>query len=304
MSSDAITAALVRRLRISDAISDDDIEIIRALPVTVKDYPAERPVVRDGQRATECCLIIEGFCIRSKTLSDGKRQILSHPYSRRNPRSDEPVPACDGPRSVDADAMQARPHQPRGPAPAASPQTERRRDVLARHADRRRHVPGMDRQCRAASGAGAAGACDDGAARTVAGDRPCRRQQLRDAADPGRDRRGARDHRRARQPRDPAAARRGHRRAAARSGDRARRGQVSGNWPTSTIVTCTSRRRSDKCVKPMQGRTQGRRRPRLAARTERLSGPCDMRASRPRIRNGAISVAQGSRTGARGPPSV
>jgi CRP-like cAMP-binding protein len=63
--------------RITDAISDEDIATILALPITVKDYPAERPVVRDGQRATECCLIVEGFCIRSKTLSDGKRQILS-----------------------------------------------------------------------------------------------------------------------------------------------------------------------------------------------------------------------------------
>ena len=38
--------------------------------------------------------------------------------------------------------------------------------------DRRRHVPGTDRQCRAASGAVAVCACDDGAARTVTGDRP------------------------------------------------------------------------------------------------------------------------------------
>ncbi len=77
MSSEVITAALIRRLRTSEAISDEDIEIIRALPVTVKDYPAGSAVVRDGQRATDCCLIIEGFCARSKTITDGKRQILS-----------------------------------------------------------------------------------------------------------------------------------------------------------------------------------------------------------------------------------
>jgi len=34
-------------------------------------------VVRDGERATECCLIVEGFCARSKTIASGKRQILS-----------------------------------------------------------------------------------------------------------------------------------------------------------------------------------------------------------------------------------
>jgi len=77
VSSEVFTAALVRRLRTSDSISDEDIEVIRALPVTLRSYEAERVIVRDGQRATECCLIVEGFCARSKTLSDGRRQILS-----------------------------------------------------------------------------------------------------------------------------------------------------------------------------------------------------------------------------------
>ena len=77
MPSDAIRAALVRRLQISSGLSADDIREIQELPITVKDYPAERAVVRDGERATECCLIADGFCMRSKTLSDGKRQILS-----------------------------------------------------------------------------------------------------------------------------------------------------------------------------------------------------------------------------------
>ena len=34
-------------------------------------------MVRDGERATECCLIVDGFCARSKTIASGKRQILS-----------------------------------------------------------------------------------------------------------------------------------------------------------------------------------------------------------------------------------
>jgi CRP-like cAMP-binding protein len=77
MSSDAIRAALIKRLRKSDDISEDDIQEIHALPITVKEYAAERAVVSDGDRATECCLIVEGFCVRSKTIPDGKRQILS-----------------------------------------------------------------------------------------------------------------------------------------------------------------------------------------------------------------------------------
>jgi len=77
MSSDAIRTALIKRLRKSDDISEEDIQEINALPITVKEYAAERAVVRDGDRATECCLIAEGFCVRSKTIPDGKRQILS-----------------------------------------------------------------------------------------------------------------------------------------------------------------------------------------------------------------------------------
>jgi CRP-like cAMP-binding protein len=77
MPSDAIRAALIKRLRRSEGISDEDIQEVHALPITVRQYPAERAVVSDGETATECCLIAEGFCVRSKTIQDGKRQILS-----------------------------------------------------------------------------------------------------------------------------------------------------------------------------------------------------------------------------------
>jgi CRP-like cAMP-binding protein len=75
--SDAISAALVQRLRLTADLSDEDIKAIEALPIIVRNYPAERVVVRDGERATECCLVADGFCMRSKTIADGKRQILS-----------------------------------------------------------------------------------------------------------------------------------------------------------------------------------------------------------------------------------
>lgn len=77
MPSDAIRAALIRRLRISSGISEDDVNEIEALPIVVRQFSAETPVVRDGERATDCCLIADGFCVRSKTIASGKRQILS-----------------------------------------------------------------------------------------------------------------------------------------------------------------------------------------------------------------------------------
>ena len=75
MPSDAIRAALIRRLRISSGISEDDVKEVEALPIVVRQFPAETPVVRDGERATDCCLIADGFCVRSKTIASGKRQI-------------------------------------------------------------------------------------------------------------------------------------------------------------------------------------------------------------------------------------
>jgi CRP-like cAMP-binding protein len=75
--SDAIRAALIQRLRISSAIAEEDIREVETLPIAVRQYPADTAVVSDGERATDCCLIADGFCVRSKTIASGKRQILS-----------------------------------------------------------------------------------------------------------------------------------------------------------------------------------------------------------------------------------
>lgn len=77
MESGFAPVALLQRLRTVSAIDDEDVEAIRALSVTVKQYRANQPVVRDGEHPTECCLIAEGFCIRAKSTSLGQRQILS-----------------------------------------------------------------------------------------------------------------------------------------------------------------------------------------------------------------------------------
>ncbi len=77
MPSDAIRAALLKRLRANSGITEDDVSEILALPIIVRQYVPEQTVVGDGDRATECCLIAEGFAVRSKTIADGKRQILS-----------------------------------------------------------------------------------------------------------------------------------------------------------------------------------------------------------------------------------
>ena len=75
--SNSTLEALTRRLRTTSAIDDEDVEAIGLLPIDLKTFGPGEHVVRDGERSTACCLLAEGFCVRSKTTWEGRRQILS-----------------------------------------------------------------------------------------------------------------------------------------------------------------------------------------------------------------------------------
>jgi CRP-like cAMP-binding protein len=77
LDRETVFAPLLRRLTVVSGLDEPDIAAIRALPITVRQWDAGRAIVADGQRPTECCLVIEGFCVRSKTTASGQRQILS-----------------------------------------------------------------------------------------------------------------------------------------------------------------------------------------------------------------------------------
>jgi len=77
LDRDFVMAALLRRLNTVSELDDADIAAIRALPIAVRSWEAGRAVVSDGERPTQCCLIVEGFCVRSKSTLNGQRQILS-----------------------------------------------------------------------------------------------------------------------------------------------------------------------------------------------------------------------------------
>jgi len=68
---------LVRRLTIGTPLSASDIAAIERLPLTTKELPAQAAIVREGERPSQCCLLVEGFACRSKVTDVGKRQILS-----------------------------------------------------------------------------------------------------------------------------------------------------------------------------------------------------------------------------------
>ena len=77
MDRKLVLAALFRRLNTVTGLDEADAAAIRALPINVRHWEAGRVVVSDASRPTDCVLIVEGFCVRSKTIMTGQRQILS-----------------------------------------------------------------------------------------------------------------------------------------------------------------------------------------------------------------------------------
>ena len=71
------TDLILRKLRISTPLDDEDARAIESLPISVKSVPAHTAIVREGNRPGQSCLLIDGFVCRSKTTDAGKRQILS-----------------------------------------------------------------------------------------------------------------------------------------------------------------------------------------------------------------------------------
>ena len=68
---------LFRKLRSISPLSDDEKHCLLTLPHSMKSVGPDQDVVREGQRPTECCLVVEGFVCRYKLTAEGKRQIFS-----------------------------------------------------------------------------------------------------------------------------------------------------------------------------------------------------------------------------------
>jgi CRP-like cAMP-binding protein len=71
------TAILLKRLKATTELDDEDIRTIESLPLSSKRVGSDQPIVSTGDRPSSCCLLIDGFIIRAKNTSDGRRQILS-----------------------------------------------------------------------------------------------------------------------------------------------------------------------------------------------------------------------------------
>jgi CRP-like cAMP-binding protein len=68
---------LVRRWSNHCKLSEPDRLAILELPFTQRTFGKDAYMVREGERATECTVLLKGFAFRQKLLSDGGRQIIS-----------------------------------------------------------------------------------------------------------------------------------------------------------------------------------------------------------------------------------
>jgi CRP-like cAMP-binding protein len=68
---------LIRKLRSISPLTREEKQRIFELPLSIREVGRDHDIVREGDRPSECCLVIEGFTCRYKLTEEGKRQIFS-----------------------------------------------------------------------------------------------------------------------------------------------------------------------------------------------------------------------------------
>lgn len=68
---------LIRKLQSIADISDEERRAIFGLPMNVRSMDADQDIVRERDRPSECCLIVDGFAASYKHSQEGKRQFMS-----------------------------------------------------------------------------------------------------------------------------------------------------------------------------------------------------------------------------------
>jgi CRP-like cAMP-binding protein len=68
---------LFRKLQSIGPLSEEEKHCLLTLSLRTKDFGPDQNIVREGDRPSECCLIVDGFACRYKLTEEGKRQIFS-----------------------------------------------------------------------------------------------------------------------------------------------------------------------------------------------------------------------------------
>ena len=68
---------MITKLENISPLTDEERRAVESLPVRAQALEADHDIVRAGDTANECCLILSGWAFRYKILDEGKRQIFS-----------------------------------------------------------------------------------------------------------------------------------------------------------------------------------------------------------------------------------
>jgi CRP-like cAMP-binding protein len=71
------TTILLRRLEAIAAPTGEERAVLASLPGTTRQYRAHEDIVREGDKPSVVCLMLDGIACRYKISADGKRQIMS-----------------------------------------------------------------------------------------------------------------------------------------------------------------------------------------------------------------------------------
>ena len=79
MTSSALSPAhkLIQKLESTTDLLPEERGALLALPMRVQEVRADQDVVREGDRPSHCCLLVDGFACRFKFTDKGKRQIFA-----------------------------------------------------------------------------------------------------------------------------------------------------------------------------------------------------------------------------------
>ena len=69
--------ALISRLELIGDLDAADRAAIEQLPLQIKEFQPGEDIVREGDHVNVCCILMDGFTYRYRTLLDGKRQIIA-----------------------------------------------------------------------------------------------------------------------------------------------------------------------------------------------------------------------------------
>src|SRR5215204_1232546 len=68
---------LVRKLESITDLTPEERQALLDLPMKVQPIGANQDIVREGDRPSRCCLVLQGFVCRYKMTAPGKRQIMA-----------------------------------------------------------------------------------------------------------------------------------------------------------------------------------------------------------------------------------